>query len=197
MILLQMVVMFWINKKVVEMVSKYPMIDCRDLSSTYGADLEKYAVHQWHDLTLGQSKHSIQAFHCFCESVQKTQGFSAAFSKVFSATTNQGEVISGNICNMWITDKVFTQVAKLGVSVLIVVFNLIIRTIAIELIIWIGKKTLSRQMNSILKLIFVSQFFNTCMILFLVHLNLDNSQFLLLKYIFNGKQPDFTKDWYF
>lgn len=80
---------------------------------------------------------------------------------------------------------------------MIVGFNFILRTIIIELVKWIGKKTFSSQMNTILKFLFLSQTINTALVLLTVHANFENAHLPYIKQIFNGSYPDFTLEWYF
>ena len=80
---------------------------------------------------------------------------------------------------------------------LVVAFNYLLRTIIVSLIEWIGKKTYSSQMNTILKYLFLSQFINTALVLLSVYSNLENSHVPILRNHANGPYPDFTMEWYF
>ena len=82
-------------------------------------------------------------------------------------------------------------------SVLIVGFNFILRNIIIELIRWFGKKTRSKGMDTILRITFTTQFFNTAVLTLLVHSNFSNSSAFGINKVFNGDHPDFTMEWYF
>jgi len=94
-------------------------------------------------------------------------------------------------------EKVRLILLKLAVSLIIVAFNFILRKAIIWLVVWTGRKTISLQMATILKFLFVSQFFNTAFLLLLVHTNLENSHVPFIKRVFNGEHPDFTMEWYF
>lgn len=59
-----------------------------------------------------------------------------------------------------------------------------------------GKETISKRMNGILKVLFCSQFLNTTLMMMLVNSNFDNTTIPLIKMIFNGKFADFTDLWY-
>lgn len=57
------------------------------------------------------------------------------------------------------------------VSISIVVINIILRTIMLSLIKWIGYHTESEQTGAIMTSIFVVQFFNTAILLILTNAN--------------------------
>jgi hypothetical protein len=63
------------------------------------------------------------------------------------------------------------------------------------LIKWIGEDTHSQQLKSITNGIFVTQFFNTGILLALVTANFTEVNLPLASY-FVGKYPDFTPEWY-
>jgi hypothetical protein len=50
---IQFSVMFFINKKVVQVQNRYPIVDCTDVKKIYGDTLEKFAIIQWNDYTHG------------------------------------------------------------------------------------------------------------------------------------------------
>ena len=64
---------------------------------------------------------------------------------------------------------------------MILMFNYLLRTTIIDLVKWIGKKTFSSQMNTILKFLFISQFINTGLILLAVHSNFENAHLPFIK----------------
>lgn len=86
---------------------------------------------------------------------------------------------------------------KMGISFLIVTFNYILRTVILKLVEWMGRKTFSKQMNSIMIYVFFSQFINTAFILLAVYSNFEKAHVPYVKHIFNGQYPDFTMEWYF
>jgi hypothetical protein len=111
--------------------------------------------------------------------------------------TRKGDEIRGQVCKDWVFGKVILYFTRLGISLVIVGFNYVLRRAIIELVRWIGKKTFSSQMNSILKFLFISQTLNTAIILMSVHANFENAHLPYIKQIFNGSYPDFTMEWYY
>ena len=77
----------------------------------------------------------------------------------------------------------------------IVVVNIILTTIVIKLITWIGYDTHSEQISKITNGVFVAQFFNTALVLPLVQANASQI-FPALTPLFHAKYYDFDDDWY-
>jgi hypothetical protein len=80
-------------------------------------------------------------------------------------------------------------------SFLIVTINTILRLVLISLIKWIGEDTHSQQLKSITNGVFVTQFFNTAILLLLVNANVGEVG-LPLKDVFKGPFYDYTPAWY-
>jgi len=80
-------------------------------------------------------------------------------------------------------------------SMLIVIINTILRMVLISLIKSIGEDTHSAQLKSITNGVFVTQFFNTAILLLLVNANFGDSG-LPFASVFNGVFPDYTPYWY-
>ena len=80
-------------------------------------------------------------------------------------------------------------------SFAIVVINTILRMILINLIKWIGEDTHSQQLKSITNGVFVTQFFNTAILLLLVNANFGEVGLPLAK-VFAGPFYDYTPKWY-
>ncbi len=197
-LIVQMSFMFYMNKMSASYQAKYPIVDCNDVRDLYGEKLERFAVLQWSDSEKYDevTKTSNAAYMCQCEKMQREKGFFSAASTELT-TTLDGKEIKGTICADLLKDKVVIQALKVSISLAIVIFNFILRNTIISLVRWVGKKTWSKQMNTILRYIFISQFFNTSILLLMVHANLTNSSIPGLRSVFNGSHPDFTLDWYF
>lgn len=77
----------------------------------------------------------------------------------------------------------------------IVVVNLILKTLTIALITWIGYDTHSEQLTKITNGVFIAQFFNTAIVLLIVEANTFET-FSRLSGFFHGPYPDYTITWY-
>lgn len=88
--------------------------------------------------------------------------------------------------------KIFGQ----SVAFVIIAVNLILKTVIIKGITWVGEDTNSEQLSSITNGVFVAQFFNTGILLLLVNGNMtEHSPKFLTKYI-KGPFFDYMPDWY-
>ena len=79
--------------------------------------------------------------------------------------------------------------------VLIIGINIMLRTIAVKLITWIGYDTYSEQMTRIINGVFIVLFFNTGILLLLVNANL-NDVSSLLGNVFDARFYDYSPQWY-
>jgi len=77
----------------------------------------------------------------------------------------------------------------------IVVVNLILKTLTISLITWIGYDTHSEMITKITNGVFIAQFFNTGLVLLLVEANFTET-FTFASGIFEGQFSDYSESWY-
>ena len=82
-----------------------------------------------------------------------------------------------------------------GITVAIVVMNVLLRLITIHLVTWIGYDTHSEIMTKITNGVLLVLFFNTGMLLNLVKANLSDVS-PMLGSIFNGVYYDYSPSWY-
>jgi hypothetical protein len=52
-LLLQVTFMFIVNKKSVQMLSEYPLVDCSEIKEFYGPNLQRFGILQWWDVSHG------------------------------------------------------------------------------------------------------------------------------------------------
>jgi hypothetical protein len=80
------------------------------------------------------------------------------------------------------------------VSISIVVINIVLRTLMLSLLTWIGFHTESEQTSAIMTSIFVVQFFNTAILLILTNANTKYAGLGFLP--FDGMYADLNFEWY-
>lgn len=80
------------------------------------------------------------------------------------------------------------------VAMSIVVINIILKMIMLVLVKWIGYHTESEQTSQIMSSIFITQFFNTGILLILTNANTADAGLFFLP--FKGKYNDLNSDWY-
>ncbi len=82
-----------------------------------------------------------------------------------------------------------------GITIMIVVINVILKMSTIALITWIGYDTYSELMTNIVNGVFVVLFFNTGILIVLSNANLSDVSGLLGGW-FSGKFYDYSPAWY-
>jgi len=83
-----------------------------------------------------------------------------------------------------------------AISMVIVMFNLILRFIIIALIEWIGEDTYSERLSSITNAVFMATFFNTGILLLLVNGDMtEHPPAFITKYMV-GQWYDYVPGWY-
>jgi hypothetical protein len=83
-----------------------------------------------------------------------------------------------------------------SVSFIIIAVNLILKSVIIKGITWVGEDTNSEQLSSITNGVFIAQFFNTGILLLLVNGNMsEHEPKIITKYI-KGPFYDYMPDWY-
>ena len=103
---------------------------------------------------------------------------------------------SANACDEWLTDK-FTGLAySKVVAVSISVVNTILRTILILLVKFIGEDTKSEQTRSVKVAVFITQFFNTAILLLLFNANMSETSIPFFSDVLTGEYTDFHEEWY-
>ena len=99
------------------------------------------------------------------------------------------------ICYEWVEDNLWQFFTTNAVSFLIVGANYFLRIILIAVIKLVKYKTISEETRAIMNGVFITQFFNTAMLLLLVNANLQESG-LPFGSMLSGQYPDFTGSWY-
>lgn len=75
------------------------------------------------------------------------------------------------LCQQYYADFQYSFGLGTAISLVIVIFNLVLRFIIIALIEWIGEDTYSERLSSITNAVFMATFFNTGILLLLVNAN--------------------------
>ena len=81
--LLQIMTIFYFNKKITEYEEEYPQRNCEDVRSNYGEEFDKFAIIQWYDTQIGVETQTNDATQCFCESFYNDYGFTKAYMTKF------------------------------------------------------------------------------------------------------------------
>jgi len=83
-----------------------------------------------------------------------------------------------------------------SIAFVIIGFNILLKTLIINLVYWIGEATFSEQKTTITNIVFYAQFFNTAFLILLVNANLSERHPKWFTKYFKGSYYDYTPDWY-
>jgi hypothetical protein len=128
---------------------------------------------------------------CFCKDQKAKFGFSVG-NQLFTDFNNK----SAYACYEWFSDIYVSKGIGSSISVVINLLNWLLKGLLVVLISKIGEDTRSAQIRSIKMGVFVSQFFNTAILVLLSQANFSESKVPLLHSIQWGQFTDFSEDWY-
>ena len=100
------------------------------------------------------------------------------------------------VCSEWLQDTLEGKAINISISVIINIINFVIKVILIVLIASIREDTKSAMMRSIKVGVFVTQFFNTGVLILLASANLSETKVPVLNELARGPYTDFTSEWY-
>jgi len=179
------------------LLAKYPATDCSTLA---GADdstnLQTLAYLEWNSNVAAEEKglHPTYAGYvqCFCNAMKDAGNASTELYTNPLRTASEADPV----CENYISSIWTTMIASNAVTGIIVVINLILKTVTISLITWIGYDTHSEMMTKITNGVFISLFFNTAILITLVYANLGEVGGPLLSSVFSGPFYDYSPGWY-
>lgn len=131
---------------------------------------------------------------CFCQN-EKAKG-GEGFAKNFTLSEGGKVTYSAAICPAYFRDVLVSKIFGSSIAFLIIIINVILKTVIIKSITWVGEDTLSEQLSSITNGVFAAQFFNTGILLLLVNGNLtEHDPIFITKYL-KGPFYDYMPLWY-
>ena len=155
---------------------KYPKVQCSLFDKEYTGRSSAYendAVAEF-NVNNGYSKagkptHFTGVMQCFC-AAQKLAD--AETDQLYYKTTDTEKANGEPICQQYSSDKLKSTVYGQSIAFIIIAINIVLKTVIIKGITWVGEDTCSEQLASITNGVFVAQFFNTGILLLLVNGNL-------------------------
>jgi len=176
---------------------KYPKVDCGAFTEEYEgrhAQFQDDAISEFRvNLAYTKAKkqtHFTGVMQCFCAD-EKAEGVLSDKNYVFTGETDGVEM-----CKAYNDDKITSKVYGQCIAFIIIAINLVLKTVIIKGITWVGEDTNSEQLSSITNGVFIAQFFNTGILLILVNGNLtEHPPFAITKFV-NGPYYDYMPDWY-
>jgi len=129
---------------------------------------------------------------CFCKAEKKKVGFFKIANTEFTDFENR----TAYVCYEWFYDNYKAIGIGISISVVINIINTVLKFIIIFLISNICEDTKSAMMRSIMVGVFVTQFFNTAILLPIASANLTELNVPLINNYAQGPYTDFTELWY-
>ena len=106
----------------------------------------------------------------------------------------EGREISAPICQEYLHTFNTRYNLEIGISLLIVIVNVLLKRTSAFLARQVGYDTKSKMLSVVQVAVFATQFFNMAFSMLLLHANLDQSG--LGVGLLNGEFPDYTESWY-
>lgn len=180
---------YTLKQQTIANYNKYPpSTNCSDLYSIFGVDKGNKVADNTNFMDNANNDKDLilkfgtgtGVYQCYCSALQKEIGTVA--------------ILDNATCRMFTQDFFGGKALSQVVSISIVVINLILRTLMLYLIKWIGHHTESEQTAAIMSSIFIVQFFNTAILLILTNANTADAGLGFLP--FKGKYNDLNFEWY-
>ena len=139
------------------------------------------------------------ALKCFWEQEWTNNGYYSTIKKKYSSPSvleENGKPYQNDICFDYLADTYWSSIVIRTLGIVIVMTNYFARFFVVKIITWIGYKTQSSLNRAYTNVIFVTQFFNSAIILLLIDSNFTETGIPFLGLIFKGNYYDFDSDWY-
>jgi len=100
------------------------------------------------------------------------------------------------MCTNWASDKNTSKAYGSAIAIIIIVVNIVLKTVIIKLVVWIAEDTHSAKLTMITNGVFIAQFLNSGLLLVSVNANLEeHGPYFITKY-FRGPYYDYSPEWY-
>ena len=164
---------------------KYPAVTCGLINDDYSVQgnvssefqsyqddaIKEYLINKEYE-TAGKPTHFTGVMQCFCD--WRKDSLDATDMTYALSIDPSLEPVS--ICQLYTADKLKSKIFGQSVAFIIIIVNLILKTVIIKGITWVGEDTNSEQLSSITNGVFAAQFFNTGFLLLLVNGNMTEHQ---------------------
>jgi len=130
---------------------------------------------------------------CFCQAENKKRDPRVPITQEYN---KKDETTGTPICKVYSSDKLKSTILGQSVSFIIIAVNLILKTVIIKGITWVGEDTNSEQLSSITNGVFLAQFFNTGILLLLVNGNMSEHWPKQITQYVKGPFYDYMPEWY-
>ena len=165
-LLVSFVIIFAISAYSAKVASVFPAVNCESIENTFGSKLQVQAVKDY-DLLIShpEGTQSDGTLDCFCQAEQVSN------PDTFKEES-YGQSDGDHICEFY-SDKVLkVYFLTTSLSYLLIGFNIILRTVCINLIDWIGYDSETVRLSKTTSVTFFVQIFNSGLLVLLINANL-------------------------
>lgn len=195
-------VMYYFQQVSMDYKQKYPKINCPDFMSEYRDREAQLQIDAIWDYKLnkeafdsGKDTTYSGALQCFCKQQRENGVSNDQTYTLYKQDT--GEVqYEEEICQEYFGDMTKSFLIGNSIGVLIPTVNVILKTIIIILVKWIGEPTYSLQKSAIVRGVFFAQFFNTGFLPLLANANMSEHDPKFITSFITGPLYDYVPDWY-
>ena len=85
---------------------------------------------------------------------------------------------------------------SLYITIVIIVINEVLNIVTESLVRWIRFATKAEEMSLVVKIVFITQFFNTAIIIMIVNFNFSEHSPQAIWGLFNGRYTDYSPLWF-
>ena len=192
---------FFFQDQVNRLNRQYPLVDCdvvvADSSPEMLVNLAMIEYYNYEtsdksdETILMQNTDNLQ---CFCDDLVTNIGYLNAYNRNFDVNVLD-EHITGKVCNNYLRSAVFIQATSVILPLLIIIFNVALKMLAIFMIQWLRFENKTIEISIIQSGVFVLLFFNSALAILVINAYVPGAA-REGGILFNGLYSDFSDDWY-
>lgn len=197
-LLVSFILIFQSSTKMQQLIERYPEQDCHKIQKLYDSKPGKF----WHESLIEyesnkdkDDENQVLIFdgplQCFCQSTE--------FDKINQLSLKDEKKLSlVDACEQLSGDKELQNYLSLLITVIIVVINEVLTVMIFSLVQTIKLANKSSEASIIFKLLFISYFFNTGVIILMINMTLHEHKpaATVFNNMFTGRYSDYSPQWY-
>lgn len=191
---------FFFQVRVNKLNRQYPEVNCDAVVADSSPEMLKdYAMLEFYNYdTSDKSDETILMLNtdnmqCYCDDISNEDGYFTALNREFDVTVLDHH-ITGQVCNDYLQSAIFIQLTAVILPLMIIVFNVVLKMLAIILVNWLGIENKTVNISIIQSVVFILMFFNSAIAILLINSNVEGANQNGL--FFNGLYSDFSDDWF-
>jgi hypothetical protein len=191
---------FFFMTKVNMLNRQYPEVNCEAVVADSSPEMLKdYAMLEFFNYDTSDKEDetilmmNTDNMQCFCDDLSKQDGYFKAVNEEFDVTVLEHHV-TGMVCSEYLQASVFIQLTAVIIPLMIIIFNVILKMIAIILVNWLCIDNKTINISIIQSVVFILMFFNSALAILLINANIEDVEDDGL--FFSGLYSDFSDAWF-